>query len=89
MLLDLSFLDEVVVIILRILVAGDHLLLLLDLIVAEERHQAVGDLLIQIWVIVHLGLELRLRVLLDNVGQVVKLVHLRCDRQLRKIYIEL
>ena len=89
MLLDLSFLDEVVVNILRILVAGDHLLLLLDLIVAEERHQAVGDLLIQIWVIVHLGLELRLRVLLDNVGQVVKLVHLRCDRQLRKIYIEL
>ena len=89
MLLDLSFLDELVVNILRIFVAGDHLLLLLDLIVAEERHQSVGDLLIQIWVIVHLGLELRLVVFFDDVGQVVKLVHLRCDRQLRKIYIEL
>ena len=89
MLLDFSFLDEVVVNFLRILVAGDHLLRLLDLIVAEERHQAVGDLLIQIWGRVHLGLELRLIVFFDDVGQVVKLVHLRCDRQLRKIYIEL
>ena len=65
------------------LVIGDYVIdFSLDLLVGdigrlllEQRHQPVGDLLILRCALVDLGHELRLGVLLDDVGQVVELVH--------------